>query len=274
MTNHMVSGAGGVALHVSEHGNSTGAPILFVHGWSQSELCWMLQYSAEALAQFRLLGLDLRGHGMSARPAADEDFADADIWADDVAAVVDALDLRELTLVGWSYGGLVVCDYLRRYPDAPVRAINFVGAVVATPPGAVESPIGPAFKDHLEEACGDDLGVSIDAIRAKIDGMAAASLPPEIRDRFLAFNMVVPPSVRAATLKRQSKPDWTVGRIRQPVLATHGAADRVVLPASSDYIVDTCPAAKGSRYPATGHMPFVEAPERFNRELAEFANAA
>jgi len=273
MTHHTVTGAGGVALHVAEHGDPDGAPILFIHGWSQSELAWVRQYSDPALARFRLLGLDLRGHGMSARPTADADYADPDIWADDIAAVVGALDLRNLTLVGWSYGGAVVCDYLRRYPDAPVRSVNFVSAVVATPPGAVESPVGPKFRDALKGACGDDLGAAIDAMRAFVTAMTAAPLPQEIRERILAFSMIVPPSVRSAVLKRRSKPDWTVAAIDRPVLATHGAEDSVVFPVSSDYILEHCPDARGSRYPATGHMPFLEAPERFNRDLAEFAEA-
>jgi non-heme chloroperoxidase len=83
MIQHRSSGAGGVTLHLSEHGDSSGKPILFIHGWSQSELCWMKQYEASELSEFRPLGLDLRGHGMSERPSSPEDYTNGNVWAED-----------------------------------------------------------------------------------------------------------------------------------------------------------------------------------------------
>jgi pimeloyl-ACP methyl ester carboxylesterase len=54
-----------------------------------------------------------------------------------------------------------------------------------------------------------------------------------------------------------------------PVLVTHGRADTVALPAMAEHILATCPVAKASWYDGVGHMPHLEEPERFNRELAE-----
>ena len=67
-TVHSVQGGGGLRLHVCEWGNQDGPPILFIHGWSQNQLCWARQYESELAEEFRLVAFDLRGHGMSEAP--------------------------------------------------------------------------------------------------------------------------------------------------------------------------------------------------------------
>src|SRR5262249_3561606 len=64
-----VKGAADVNLHVREYGKSTGVPILLIHGWSQSHLCWSKQYGSVLKDDARIVALDLRGHGMSDAPA-------------------------------------------------------------------------------------------------------------------------------------------------------------------------------------------------------------
>jgi Alpha/beta hydrolase family len=108
---HTVKGAAGVNLHVREYGKSTGIPILLIHGWSQSHLCWSKQYESPLKDDARIVALDLRGHGMSDAPEEVDQYTDDDKWADDIAAV---LALDRPILVGWSYGGYIISDYLRR----------------------------------------------------------------------------------------------------------------------------------------------------------------
>ena len=90
-------------------------PILFIHGWSQNHLCWVKQYESALADEFRLVAYDLRGHGMSEAPLEPEHYTDGRLWADDVAAIIDQLGLDRPVLVGWSYGGFVICDYVRAY---------------------------------------------------------------------------------------------------------------------------------------------------------------
>jgi non-heme chloroperoxidase len=80
--------------------------------------------------------------------------------------------------------------------------------------------------------------------------------------------------VRAALVAREINSDDVLPALRKPVLVTHGHSDKVVLPAMGEHILTTCPTARGSWYPETGHAPFLEEPVRFNRELAEFARHA
>src|SRR6516164_882906 len=125
---HTVNGAAGVKLHVREYGKSTGVPILLIHGWSQSHLCWSKQYGSSLANDARIVALDLRGHGMSDAPAEADQYTDDNKWADDIAAVIDQLALEQPILVGWSYGGYIISDYVRRKGQEKIAGINFVDA--------------------------------------------------------------------------------------------------------------------------------------------------
>ena len=63
-----IRGGGGLRLHVREWGDREGPPILLIHGWSQSQLCWARQVAGGLAEDFHLVTFDLRGHGMSEKP--------------------------------------------------------------------------------------------------------------------------------------------------------------------------------------------------------------
>ena len=105
---HEILGGGGVRLHAREWGNPEGPPIVFIHGWSQSDLCWLKQVHGDLARRFRMVTFDLRGHGLSEKPAGPEHYGDGQAWADDLAAVIDQTGLERPILVAWSYGGYVV----------------------------------------------------------------------------------------------------------------------------------------------------------------------
>ena len=75
MQSHAITGGGGIRLHAVETGNARGRPIVFIHGASQSWLAWSRQMNSELADDFRLIGLDLRGHGLSDKPR--EGYAEA-----------------------------------------------------------------------------------------------------------------------------------------------------------------------------------------------------
>ena len=125
---HTVRGGGGLRLHVREWGRADGPPIVFIHGLSQSHLCWRKQYESALTSEFRLVAYDLRGHGMSEAPREQDRYTDARLWADDLAAVIEQLRVDRPVLVGWSYGGFVICDYIREYGENRISGIDFVGA--------------------------------------------------------------------------------------------------------------------------------------------------
>jgi pimeloyl-ACP methyl ester carboxylesterase len=273
MTVHTVRGAAGVELHVREWGNPTGIPILLIHGWSQNHLCWMKQQESGPLDEFRIVAFDLRGHGMSDAPLDAGQYTDGDKWADDVAAIIEQLALGRPVLVGWSYGGFVILDFIRKHGQSGIAGINLVGAPVLLGEKAMPF-IGPGFLENAPAACGADLPTSIAAMRRFIHALFAKPLADDDFEVVLAFNMVVPPSVRAFLIQRELDFTPVLERIEVPVLVTHGRSDRHVLPTMADRIRSHCRTAEISLYDGVGHAPFLEEPERFNRELAALARSA
>jgi pimeloyl-ACP methyl ester carboxylesterase len=271
---HTVEGGGGLRLHVREWGPADGPPILFIHGWSQNHLCWAKQYESGLADEFRLVAFDLRGHGMSEAPLEPEHYTDAGLWADDLAAILDALALDRPLVVGWSYGGFVICDYVRAYGTGRLGPVNFVEGAVTLGEAAFGTLIGPGFLDYFAHATADDLPTNIWAMRAFLRACLAKPLPAAEFETALCWNMAVPARVRASLAAREIDGDDVLRALDVPLLVTHGRADTVVLPAMAEHVLATCPTAEASWYDGVGHAPHLEAPERFNRELAAFARRA
>jgi non-heme chloroperoxidase len=266
---HEVRGGGGLRLHVREWGRPDGTPILFIHGWSQNHLCWAKQYESELADEFRLVAYDLRGHGMSEAPLEPEHYTDGVLWADDVAAIVDALGLDRTVLVGWSYGPFVISDYIRAHGQDRIAAINFVEGAVRLGETAFGTLIGPGFLDHFVGATADDLPTNIAAMRSFVKVCAAKALPAEDYETALSWNMAVPARIRANLAARELDCDDVLRALTVPLLVTQGRADTVVLPAMAEHVLAVCPTAETSWYDGVGHLPHMVDAARFNRELAE-----
>ena len=268
MEMHTVEGGGGLRLHVREWGNRQGPAILLIHGWSQSHLSWHHQYEGPLAEEFRLVALDNRGHGMSEKPLDDEYYHDPKLWADDVAAVISALDLQRPVLAGWSYGGFIMSDYVRAHGEGSISGLNYVcGAVMLN---ESYDNIGPGFLDNAPGASAPDLPTNIQAMRSFVRACTAKPLSEEDLEAALCFNMVVPPQVRRSLITRSIDSDDVLSNLTVPVLVTHGTEDAVVLPSMGQHVLDVCPTAEASWYEGVGHAPFLEDPERFDRELADF----
>src|SRR4051794_4457253 len=162
ITTHDVRGGGALRLHAREWGDPQRPPIVFIHGWSQSQLCWARQTDGPLAEEFRIVTFDLRGHGMSEKPLDAARYVDGRLWADDLNAVIEQLELRRPVLVGWSYGGYVIADYLSAYGDGAISGIDLVGGAVLRTP--TFEHIGPGLLDNAGAACGADLSASIAAI--------------------------------------------------------------------------------------------------------------
>ena len=269
MRTHTVRGGGGLRLHVREWGREDGLSILFIHGWSQNHLCWAKQYESALAGEFRLVAYDLRGHGMSEAPLEPEHYTDGKLWADDVAAIVDQLGLDRTVLVGWSYGPFVISDYVRAYGQDGIAAVNFVEGAVRLDEAAFGTLIGPGFLDHFVDATADDLPTSIRAMRSFVRTCLVKPVADEDLEAAVCWNVVVPAQVRANLAARQLDCDDVLCALEVPLLVTHGRADTVVLPAMAEHVLATCPTAEVSWYDGVGHVPHLEDPERFNRELAD-----
>lgn len=273
-TQHRIKGGGGLELNVLEWGKPRGRPLLLIHGWSQAYPCWEKQYQSALADEFRIVALDLRGHGMSAAPLEQAAYTDSKLWADDIQAVIATLSLERPVLAGWSYGGLVISDYLKVYGDSAIAGINFVSASVRLGASAFGTLIGNGFIEPFPRATSGSLAESIDGIRDFIERCFAVKLSRQDYERVLCFNMTARPDVRASLAAREFDATEVLRKVTAPVLITQGRKDTMVLPAMAEFIASLIPHAQMSWYDEVAHGPFMEDAARFNDELAAFTRAA
>ncbi|WP_137290492.1 alpha/beta fold hydrolase [Natronorubrum halophilum] len=266
MVSHTVY-SGDLALRVEEVGS--GRPVLLVHGYSQSRLCWRKQFESPLTEDLRLIAMDNRGHGDSDKPR--DAYEESELWAEDIRSVITALDLEDCILVGWSYGGLVVLDYVETFGTDGIAGINLVGAVSSIGTEVATERLGPEYIDLVSGFVSTDVEESVETMRQFVELCVYNDLSPEDRAYMLGYNVVVPPHVRDSLRDRTVSHETELADLDVPVLLTHGDEDDVVLPAASRQYADLIDDAAYSAYPETGHSPFWERPERFNRELREFA---
>jgi non-heme chloroperoxidase len=260
----------GLTIAAQQWGNPNGPEIVFIHGFSQSHLSWIKQVTNSDLAkEFKMVTYDLRGHGNSDKPLEPEKYKTGKFWADELQAVMDATGLKRPVVVGWSYGGRIMADYLTTYGTAKVAGLNYVDAGQKADPAFV----GPNLKNQ-PAMMSDDLAANIAATRAFLHGCFSIQPTQNEYEEMLAFNMMVPPKVRLALGNRPLQVDDMLRGLKVPVLVTHGAEDKNSNLIAAEYTAKMIPGAKLSVYQGVGHSPFFEAVPRFNAELAEFVRNA
>ena len=259
----------GVKIEAQEWGNPAGSEILFIHGFSQASMSWQRQVEGDLAKEFRLVTYDLRGHGNSDKPLEPEKYKESKAWADEVQAIINAANFKRPVLVGWSYGGHVIADYLKIHGAAGLAGLNYVDAVTKSDP----SFYGDGLKVQPLMSSGD-LAINIAATRTFLRNCFENQPSQDNFETMLAFNMMVPPKVRANMGGRPLSMDETLKALNLPVLVTHGATDKLALVAAARHTAATIPGAKLSVYDRVGHAPFWEDTARFNAELSAFVRAA
>src|SRR5215467_14406456 len=259
----------GLSISAQEWGNPNGPGIVFIHGFSQSNLSWMRQTHSDLAKEFHMVTYDLRGHGNSEKPLEPERYKTSKYWGDEVQAVMDATGLKRPVLVGWSYGGRVMADYLTTHGTAKLAGLNYVDAGQKGDP----SFFGPNLR-NLPLMASENLAINIAATRAFLHDCFSIQPTQEEYETMLAFNMMVPPKVRLGLSGRPLDVDDMLRSLRLPVLVTHGAEDKNSNLIAAEYTAKMIPGAKLSVYQGVGHSPFFEATPRFNAELAAFVRSA
>jgi non-heme chloroperoxidase len=259
----------GLTISAQEWGNPAGPEILFIHGFSQSHLSWMRQVDSDLAKDFRIITYDLRGHGNSDKPLDPAAYRDSRAWGDEVQAVMDAAGLKRPVLVGWSYAGRVISDYVATHGAGQLAGINFVDAPIKADPAL----IGDNLK-NLPLMASEDLVTNIAATRTFLHGCFSKQPSADDYETMLAFNMMVLPKVRAGLSGRPLDATEMMSKLKLPVLVTHGAEDRNAKLGAGQYTASIIPGAKLSIYEGIGHSPFYEDAPRFNTELATFVRTA
>ena len=271
---HTVEGWNGVSLYVPEYGNANGIPVILVHGWSQAHQSWARQFSGPLADHCRLIVPDLRGHGLSDKPADAEAYNNSAPWAGDLHAIIETLGLERPLLIGWSMGGWVVQDYLRVHGDGNISGFSLIGSSGSTgrysPVAALEqreNDTAVRASDMYEEELGANLAATLAFLKA-----CFATLP-EADDLAImtGFNMLCPPHVRLAARKRHEDYGTDLAKTSVPALVQWGIHERLAVSPMPEKTVEALPNGRAIKYTDSGHAPFWEETEAFNADLLTFA---
>jgi len=208
-----------------------GQPVVFSHGWPLSADAWEDQMFYFASRGYRCIAHDRRGHGRSSQPW---DGNDLDTYADDLAALVEALDLRNAIHVGHSTGGGEVARYLGRHGTKRVAKAVLIGAI---PPVMVKSPTNPGGTP-IEEF--DKLRAAVVADRSQFwkelsmpfygYNRPGAEVSEGVRESFWLQSMMCGFPGSYFCIKAFSETDLTedLKKIDVPTLFLHGDDDQIV----------------------------------------------
>lgn len=265
-----VVGYGGTRIGLWVEGAENTRPIVFVHGWAQSARAWAPQLADPALSErFRLVAMDLRGHGDSEISSGGYD--DPRVWAEDLSVVLDFAGENAI-VVGWSYGGLVIADYLRVHGSARLGGVVLVGAITEIGKNRPGGKIGPAMREAIPAVLSDDPAVAIPALVQFSAAMTAAPVSGTLVQSLLGTSLATPPAVRSALFRRDIGSGEALAALDKPALIVHGLADAVIDPTCAEYAAGKIPGAVLRWVPEVGHLPFAEAADEFGGLLREFAD--
>jgi non-heme chloroperoxidase len=268
--------AQGRDIQLNYYDFGTGDPIVLIHGWPLSAASWEYQLAELPLHGKRVIAYDRRGFGYSDKPW---DGYDYDTLADDLKAVLDTLNLQNVTLVGFSMGGGEVARYMSRHGGARVSKVIFVSAVTPYLLKTADNPDGvdKSVFDDIIENLGKDRPDFLSSFGKKFYGVGVMSKPVSAATLEWSQSLALPATPRATTacVKAWSETDFRgdLATIKVPTLFIHGSSDETVpLKNSAEQAVKLVPGAKLVVYDGEPHGLNVTAKDRLNRDILTFVS--
>jgi pimeloyl-ACP methyl ester carboxylesterase len=255
----------GIVLRMLDLGG--GPPVVLLAGFGFDHEVWDRQVRTLLEAGRRVVGIDLRGTGGSSKPAAE--YALEDHIAD-VGAVLDALDLAEVSLVGWSFGGLVAFGLAARSPR--VARLVLVGSNGVRVTAAPDFPFGPPA-DGLEARLvkGEQRMRAVARRQAVLAGFREPPAP-EVIEWLMTIQMRMPSWSAVACMKTYARADQRrlIDAVRVPVLQITGEADQAAPPAAAHWLAERLADSRVVEIPECGHTALIEQPDAPEAALLEF----
>jgi len=264
----------GARIHYKDWGSGT--PIVLSHGWPLCSDSWEGQMLFLAANGFRVIAHDRRGHGRSSQPWQGNDM---DTYADDLATLLETLDLREAMLVGFSTGGGEVARYIGRYGTSRVAKVVLVSAVPPLMLRTADNPNGlPAeIFDGMRSASLADRSL---LYRTLASGpffgfnRPGAKISQGMMDAFWLQGMLASHKSTYECIKAFSESDFheDLRHFDVPTLIIQGDDDQVVpLEISGAKTARLVPGAKLLVYPGAPHGLADTHRDRLNADLLAFA---
>jgi non-heme chloroperoxidase len=255
----------------------TGPVVTFSHGWPLNADAWDGQMLFLAQNGYRVVAHDRRGHGRSSQASSSNDMNG---YADDLAAVIEALDLRDATLIGHSTGGGEVARYIGRHGTARVARAVLIAAV---PPIMVQTPANPEglpieVFDGMRAGLFNDRSQFYHDLAVQFYGAnrPGSAVSQGLLDQFWTWSMQAGLKNAYESIKAFSETDFTedLKKFDVPTLLLHGEDDQIV-PVRDSAVKSArlIPGAKDIYYPGAPHGITATHQDQVNTELLAFLRA-
>ncbi len=270
-----ITTADGVQLYYKDWGPKDGPVVTFSHGWPLSSDSWESQMLFLASEGYRVVAHDRRGHGRSSQSWEGNDM---DHYADDLAAVIEALDLKEVTLVGFSTGGGEVARYIGRHGTGRVKKAVLVSAVPPMMLRTEDNPDGLPLEvfDGIRKASLEDRAqLYLDLASGPFYGFnrPGAKVSQGLIDNWRAQGMQAGHKNTYDSIAAFSATDFRedLKKFDVPTLVIHGDDDQIVpLDISGKASAAQIKDAKLIVYPGAPHGLTDTHKARFNQDLLDF----
>ncbi|MCE4554397.1 alpha/beta fold hydrolase [Roseateles cellulosilyticus] len=265
----------GTPLFYKDWGPKDGPVVSFSHGWPLNSDSWESQMLFLAERGFRVIAHDRRGHGRSGQAWANNNM---DQYADDLAAVLDALNVRDVTLVGFSTGGGEVTRYLGRHGSARVKRLVLVSAVTPIMVRNADNPNGVPLDvfDGLRKASLDNRAqLYRDIASGPFFGFnrAGAKVSPGLIESFWVQGMQASHKSTFDAIQAFSESNFVedLKRVTVPTLVIHGDDDQIVpIQTSARATVKLVKGARLIEYAGGPHGITDTHKDRLNQDLLNF----
>ncbi|SFP91171.1 alpha/beta fold hydrolase [Ralstonia sp. NFACC01] len=262
----------GTRIFYKDWGN--GKPVVFSHGWPLNADAWDAQTLFLVQKGFRVIAHDRRGHGRSDQPSQGNDM---DTYADDLAALLDALDIQGATLVGHSTGGGEVAHYIGRHGTRRVARAVLIGAVPPIMLKTASNPHGLPMDvfDGIRKGVADNRSQFYRDLATPFFGFnrPGAKVSQGTIDAFWAQGMTGGIHGQYLCIKEFSEVDYTedLKKIDVPVLFLHGDDDQIVpIDNSAKLGVEVVKDGTLKVYPGGSHGMCVTEADKVNADLLAF----
>jgi non-heme chloroperoxidase len=262
----------GTRLYYQDWG--TGKPVVFVHGWGLGAAMWEYQTIALSERGLRCIAYDKRGCGRSEHPSFGYDF---DTFADDLAALIEQLDLEDVTLVGFSAGGGDVARYLSRHGNERITKTILIGTITPFILKTNDNPDGidQSVFDAMIKALEFDRPQYMTASAPSFFGseLPTVSISPELMQWGIELALQASPKATIEMVRAFYMTDFRsdLGAFTMPTLIIHGDRDlNHPISITGNKTQQAIPGSQFKIYEGAAHGLFVTHKEQLNRDLLTF----